>query len=121
MGAHGPALEATRAELRAGIAALGGDRVTAVAAYREANRFRRGADLPFDEALTTMGMVRSLGMDEPDVVAAVESARTAFERLAAAPFLVQLDALVAAAGAVSTSKSAVAGGRESTSGSRQPA
>ena len=58
---------------------------------------------------------------EPDIVAAVEAARATFEHLGAAPFLVQLDALVEVAGSPASAKPAVADGRESTSGSRQPA
>ncbi len=65
-GAHGPAFEASRATLRAGLAALEGRRADAQALYRDALRAWRHLDLPWDEALTGMDMVAVLGPDDPD-------------------------------------------------------
>jgi hypothetical protein len=91
---HAIALDITA--LRAGLAALEGRRVDAVAGYREALRGWRRAGLAFDEAMTTLDLARMLVPTEhemPDARAAIEVARATFERLEATPLLDRLEAL----------------------------
>jgi len=93
----GLALEADRVCLGAGIAALEGRTVDALAGYREALRAYRQLDLAFDEALAGIDMAILLGPSEreaADVAAAIATARETLTRLGAAPFLARLEAAV---------------------------
>jgi class 3 adenylate cyclase/tetratricopeptide (TPR) repeat protein len=94
-GLHGPALEADRMTIRAGIAALEGRPDEALTLYREVLRAWRDLGLPCDEALCGIDMARLLGVEEPEVRAAAETARGILARLGAAPFLARLDAALA--------------------------
>ena len=90
----GPALEADRTCLEAGIAALEGRPADALAGYREALRAYRQLGLAFDEALAGVDMSLLLASPEreaPDVVAAIQGARESLTRLEATPFLAILD------------------------------
>jgi len=103
-GVHGPAIEAERAVIRAGMAALEGRTQEALAGYRIANAAWHALDLPWDEALTAIDMARLIGPDDPDVQNAAASGQEILARLGARPFLSQLDAQ--RAGGVSASRSA---------------
>lgn len=90
-GVHGPAIEADRRTVQAGIAALEGRPTDALALYREALRAWRDLGLAWDEALCGLDMALLLDPAEPEVRAATEAAREILVRLEAAPFLARLD------------------------------
>jgi hypothetical protein len=92
---QGDGIDAARATMRAGIAALSGDRAAALRGYRDALRLWHDLGLAWDEALCGLDMALLLGLDEPDVRAAADRAREVFERLGARPFLARLDAAAA--------------------------
>ena len=96
LGVHGPAVEADRSAIRAGIAALEGRLPEAVSAYRTTIAAWQSLDLPWDEALTVIEMAQLLGPALPEVQAAAAVAREILLRLGARPFLAQLDAILAA-------------------------
>jgi hypothetical protein len=91
-GVHGPAIEAGRATMRAGIAAFEGRPAEALALYREALRAWRDLGLAWDEALCGLDMALLMDPSEPEVRAAAEAAREILVRLEAAPFIARLDA-----------------------------
>jgi tetratricopeptide (TPR) repeat protein len=91
MGISGPALAADVETIRAGCAALDGDRPQAVAAYRRAMSAWRDLGLAWDEAMCGLDMAILLDPAEPEVRAAAERAREILARLGATPFLDQLD------------------------------
>jgi class 3 adenylate cyclase/predicted ATPase len=95
-GVHGPAVEADRRTIRAGIAALEGRRTESLGMYREALRAWRDLGLAWDEALCGMDMALLLGPTDAEVGAAATSARETLDRLGAAPFVARLDAALAA-------------------------
>jgi class 3 adenylate cyclase/tetratricopeptide (TPR) repeat protein len=97
LGIHGPVDAATKASIRAGIAALEGRPADARREYRVALSGWRDLGLPWDEALTCLDLVLLLGPDDPESAAAAERAREVFERLGAWPFLAKLDAALAGA------------------------
>jgi hypothetical protein len=94
-GVHGTWTEACRTSIRAGIAGLDGRRDEALGLYRGALRTLREAGLPLDEALTSIEMATLLDPADPEVRAALAGGREILTRLAAAPFIAQLDAAVA--------------------------
>jgi hypothetical protein len=91
-GFHGPAIEADRRTIRAGIAALEGRRADALALYRDALRAWRDLGLAWDEALCGLDMALLLDPADPDVRAAASATRETLVRLEAAPFVARLDA-----------------------------
>ncbi len=91
-GAHGRAIEADRATIRAGLAALEERKAEALALYREALRAWRDLGLAWDEALTGVDMATLLDPAEPEVRAAAEASRDILVRLEAAPFIARLEA-----------------------------
>jgi hypothetical protein len=93
--AHADVVYVVRQELQAGIAALRGDRQSAVNGFREAIEGFRAFRLPIDEALIGVDMAYLLGMSEPATVEAVGVARATFSGLRSAPLLALLDAAVA--------------------------
>jgi len=95
LGSRGRAIEADRATIRAGLAALAGDRATALAGYRNAVTAYRELGLAFDEALLGIEAARMLGVTEPEVAGWAETARGTLTRLGAAPLVTSLDRLVA--------------------------
>ncbi|HLY14017.1 MAG TPA: adenylate/guanylate cyclase domain-containing protein [Candidatus Limnocylindrales bacterium] len=95
--AHGPALEVDRRTMRAGLAGLEGRRADALALYREAWQGWRDLGCRFDLALTELDAIFLLGIDEPELEAAVAEARTILLELRAAPFLARLDLVLAEA------------------------
>ena len=90
-GARGPAIDARRVSIQAGLAALGGRGGDALVLYRDAIRRFRDSGLPFDEALTAIEMATLLDPAEPEVRAAADAGREILVRLAAAPLIAQLD------------------------------
>jgi hypothetical protein len=91
-GVHGPAVEARRTSIRAGLAALAGRPTDALSFYRDAIRRFRDLGLPVDEAFTAIEMATLLDPAEPEVRAATEAAREILTRLRARPFLERLEA-----------------------------
>jgi class 3 adenylate cyclase/tetratricopeptide (TPR) repeat protein len=96
-GVHGRALEADRASIRAGLAALEGRTTEALSLYREVLQAWRDLGLAWDEALTGIDMAILLDPADPDVRAAAASASEILVRLAAAPFIARLDVAMGAA------------------------
>jgi hypothetical protein len=93
-GAHGPALEADRAVMRAAIASREGRTAEALAGYRVALRAWRELGLPFDEALTGIDMATVLDVSEQEVADAVAVARRLLTELGARPYLERLERLL---------------------------
>jgi class 3 adenylate cyclase/tetratricopeptide (TPR) repeat protein len=91
-GIHGPAVEADRRTIRAGLAALDGRPVDALPLYREALRAWRDLGLAWDDALCGLDMALLLDPADPEVLAAAEIAREILVRLEAAPFIARLEA-----------------------------
>ncbi len=91
-GFHGPAVEADRRTIRAGLAALEGRPADALALYREALRAWRDLGLAWDEALCGLDVATFLDPADPEVRAAAAAAREILVRLEAAPFIARLDA-----------------------------
>ena len=91
-GFHGPAIEADRSTIRAGIAALEGRATDALALYREALQAWRDLGLAWDEALCGLDMAILMNPAEPEVRVAAETSREILVRLESAPFIAKLDA-----------------------------
>ncbi len=120
-GARGPAIDARRLAIQAGLAALDGRVADALALYRDAIRGFRDSGLPLDEALTAIEMATLLDPAEPEVRAAVDAGREILERLGARPLLEQLEAaVVASAGAAAAGSAGPARGPSAPPG-RPPA
>ena len=96
VGSYG-ALGADSATLRAGINALEGRRVDALAGYRTALSRYRELGLRFDEALTATEIVALIGPAGPDVVALADAAKAILVDLGAHPILGRLEGLLAGA------------------------
>jgi class 3 adenylate cyclase/tetratricopeptide (TPR) repeat protein len=94
-GFHGPAIEADRRTIRAGIAALEGCPADALPLYRDALRAWRDLGLAWDEALCGMDMATLLDPADQEVRVAAAAAREILVRLGAAPFITRLDAALA--------------------------
>ena len=94
-GIHGRAIDADRAGIRAGIAALEGRSADATALYRAALREWRDLGLAWDEALCGLDMALLLDAGDPEVRVAAEASREIFTRLGATPFLARLEAAMA--------------------------
>jgi hypothetical protein len=94
-GFHGPAIEADRRMIRAGVAALEGRTADAIALYRETLRALRDLGLAWDEAVCGLDMAILLDPTDPEVRAAGEAARETFVRLEAVPFIARLDEAMA--------------------------
>jgi hypothetical protein len=88
---RGRAIDAERATIRAGIAALEGRASEALAGYREVLAVWRDLGLVWDEALCAIEMASLLDPSEPEVASAAEAARRTLARLGAKPFLARLD------------------------------
>jgi len=101
LGTRGRAVDADRAVIRAGLAALGGDASAALAGFRAALASYRDLGLVWDEAQLGLEATMLVGAAEPEVAAWADKARGTFERLGAAPMLASLDAAFAAAAGAS--------------------
>jgi class 3 adenylate cyclase/tetratricopeptide (TPR) repeat protein len=93
-GLHGPAIEARRASINAGLAALDGRPAEALPLYRDSIRRFRDLGLPIDEAFTGIEMATLLDPAEPDVRAAADAAHEILTRLGGRPFLERLEEAV---------------------------
>jgi hypothetical protein len=113
-GAHGPAIDADRKTIRAGIAALEGRSAEAVPIYREALRAWRDLGLAWDEALCGLDMATLLDPSEPEVRGAGESSREILVRLGAKPFIARLDAATSRPAADTVTSAARAGSTAET-------
>ncbi len=100
---HGPAIDADRTTLRAGLLALEGRRAEALALYRDALRAWRALGLLWDEALAGIDMATLLDPADPEVRTALDRSREILVELGATPFLDRLAALVAPEQAAGTS------------------
>ena len=99
LGARGRAIEADMDGIRAGLAALAGDQVTAQTGYRDVrNRFRE-LGLAWDEAFMALVAAAVLDPADPEVAGWISDARTTFERLKAGPVVALLERLVEGRGA----------------------
>jgi class 3 adenylate cyclase/tetratricopeptide (TPR) repeat protein len=96
---HGPAIDAARTTIQAGIAAMEGRQSDALGLYRQALRTWRDLELAWDEALCGIDMATLIDPREPEVVAVAGSTREILVRLGAVPFVDRLDAAVARDGA----------------------
>jgi class 3 adenylate cyclase/tetratricopeptide (TPR) repeat protein len=90
-GVHGQTADLHQRALQAGLAALSDRRGEALTLYREALRGWRDADLPWDEALTTIDAATLIGPDDPEVRDAAIRSRDILVRLGARPFVERLD------------------------------
>ncbi|HYM82772.1 MAG TPA: adenylate/guanylate cyclase domain-containing protein [Candidatus Dormibacteraeota bacterium] len=91
-GVHGPAVEADRATMRAGLLALQARSRDALVAYRAVLRAWSDLGCEWDEALAGLDMALLLDPTDPDVRAATERSRGILVRLGARPFVERLDA-----------------------------
>ncbi len=91
LGTRGRAVDADRAGIRAGIAAIEGELAAAVAGYRAAIEAFRDLSLPWDEALTGLSATIRIGPDTPGVREWAQTARATFTSLEATPLLRLLD------------------------------
>ncbi len=112
-GVHGPASEADRMTIRAGLAALDGHPADALARYRECLRSWRDLGLAWDEALIGIDMATLLDPAHPEVRASAESAREILVRLGAAPFVARLDAALTDRAADTTAERSAANSERS--------
>ena len=90
LGTRGRSVDADRATIRAGLAALAGDVDAARSGYRTALAGYRDLGLAWDEALLGLEAAWTLGTGDPDVAAWVDGARAIFLRLQAGPMLDRL-------------------------------
>ena len=102
---HGPEADACRAQMRAGIAALDGDRELALVLYAEAIQKWDELNVMLDGALVRAEMVMLLGLDEPAARTAYEESREVLQRLRATPLLEFLDQVQSAPPSVGHGKS----------------
>ena len=102
LGTRGRAIDADRATIRAGLAALAGDRGAALAGYRTAMSAYRDLGLAWDEALLGHEAATTLGTGDVEVAAWVDQARATFARLGAAPMLERLEEAVTGMASVSS-------------------
>jgi len=80
-----------RLMLQAGVRALEGDRVAAVANYREAIGNWREVGVPFWLGLTLLEFATLVGPGEPEALAAADEARAVWTRLGSPPLLARLE------------------------------
>ncbi len=91
LGTRGRAMDADRAAIRAGIAAIEGDLVGARTAYRTAVTAFRDLGLVWDEALVGMEAARRLGTADAELAGWIDASRSILTALGATPVLVRLD------------------------------
>jgi class 3 adenylate cyclase/DNA-binding MarR family transcriptional regulator len=108
LGTRGRAIEADIGAIHAGLAALAGDRGTALVGYRTARVAFRDLGLVYDVAFMSIIAATRLGADEPEVAGWLAEARTTFEQLRAQPFVSWIDDLSAGTGHERTRRPAAA-------------
>jgi hypothetical protein len=91
--ACGPALDAERFAIEAGVAALEGRWPAAVARFGEATRLLRELGIEFDLGLRLLAAASLAPVGDPFGSSAKDEARTLFTRIGAGAFLRQLDGL----------------------------
>ena len=89
-------MDADRATVRAGIAALEGDRPAALAGYRAGVAAYRDLGLAWDEALLGLQAGVTLGVAEPEVAEWLAASRDILTRLGAETLVDQADRIAAA-------------------------
>ncbi len=94
-GARGRAIDADRAVIRGGLAALAGDPVAAMASYRAAMASYRDLGLTWDEAVLGLEAALVLGTGDADVAGWAERSRALFTGFGAVTMLLLLDRAVA--------------------------
>ena len=102
LGTRGRAIDADRAAIRAGIAALEGDRAAALAGYRTAISAYRDLGLPGTRRWSGMEAARRLGNADAELAGWTRRARAILTRLGAAPLLARLDEAIEHGNAGST-------------------
>ena len=107
LGSRGRAIEADMDGIRAGMAAIEGDRQGAQALYRDVLARFHELGLDWDVAFVALVAASRLGMDDPEVAGWVGEARGIFEHLKARPMLALLDGFTES---VSSGRSAAHGG-----------
>jgi class 3 adenylate cyclase/tetratricopeptide (TPR) repeat protein len=95
LGSRGRAIEADMDGIRAGIAAIDGNRQAAQAVYRDVLARFHELGLEWDVAFVAVVAASRLGTDDPEVAGWVGEARGTFERLTATPMLALLDRVTA--------------------------
>ena len=90
-GSFGPVAAARIATIQAGLAALEGRAVDAMALYREGLRGWRETHSRWDEALTGIDMATLLDPTDPEVAEVIRSTREILEGLRATPYVAILD------------------------------
>ena len=98
LGSRGRAIEADMTAIRAGLAALAGDREAAMAGYRAAWTAFRDLGLPWDQGLTALSAGTRLGTEDGEILGWLREGREAFAKVRAAPMVAQVDAVLAAGG-----------------------
>ena len=111
LGTRGRSTEADLIAIRAGLAALEGDRAAAMAGYRAARLMFHDLGLAWDEALTAISAGTRIGAVDAEVRAWLEDARSTMTRLRARPMLAIVELLLATPGSRN-----VAGGVASEAG-----
>jgi tetratricopeptide (TPR) repeat protein len=91
---RGRAVSLDKQTVRAGIAALEGRPVHALAGYREALRGWRAIGCAWDEALAVIDLATFLHPSDADSLAAIDWTRQTLTRLGAKPYLDRLEAAV---------------------------
>jgi class 3 adenylate cyclase/tetratricopeptide (TPR) repeat protein len=117
IGTRGRAVDANRAAIEAGIAAMEGDGMAALNGYRQAIGAHREMGIALDEAFVAMAAAARLGTTDPEVAGWLERARETFERLGARPLMAQLEAIARTAEAAKPD----AGVAAPSAGEAQPA
>jgi hypothetical protein len=104
--AFGPGPSAWRPTIAAGLAALAGNRESALSLYAEARTKWAEARVEFDGALLGVDMLMTLGAAEPAALAAAAEARTKLASLGSRPFVELIDRLTDGAATAATISSA---------------
>jgi len=97
--------------VRAGIAALRGEREAAIDGYRDAIGRLRTYRIPVDEAFCAIDIAWTLGADDPTAAEAVAEARRIASRLGSKPLAALIDEAVASGGRAPATKPAAASRR----------
>ncbi len=112
LGSKGRAMDADRAAIRAGLAAIAGDQATARTGYRTAITAFRDLGLVWDEALAGMEAASRLGNGDPELAGWIDTSRTILTGLGATSMLARLDESIERGNAANPSGApAAAGGR----------
>jgi class 3 adenylate cyclase/tetratricopeptide (TPR) repeat protein len=117
LGARGRAIEADMTAIRAGLAALAGDREVALTGYRTARAAFHDLGVPWDEALTAMSAASTLGADTAEVAGWLADARKIMVGLKAQPLVEMIDRLSGGAASEGRASDKTAGDQVAASSS----